>query len=139
MNGSQRSRLILKDMLAIEKACVGEGGILRNVQLERFMKRYNEAQELAPGEMLARDIVSEMHVTRSQIVYLDMTAKSEEFLRRRFARVYETCLSCGLDLASDLAPVCPAAHYTMGGIKTDRALERQPFFRRLFRGPQARY
>jgi L-aspartate oxidase len=96
-----------------------EGGILRNVQLERFMKRYNEAQELAPAEILARDIVTEMHGTRSQLVYLDMTAKSEEFLRKRFPRVYEACLSCGLDLASDLAPVCPAAHFTVGGIKTD--------------------
>src|SRR5207249_3304782 len=48
-----------------------------------------------------------------------MTKKSEEFLKKRFPRIYETCLSHGLDLASDLAPVCPAAHYLMGGVKTD--------------------
>lgn len=96
-----------------------EGGILRNVQLERFMKRYNEAQELAPAEMLARDIATEIGRTQSELVYLDMTAKSEEFLRKRFPRAYETCLSCGLDLASDLAPVRPAAHYAMGGVKAD--------------------
>jgi L-aspartate oxidase len=52
-------------------------------------------------------------------VYLDMTKKSEDFLKKRFPRIYETCLSYGLDLASDLAPVCPAAHYMMGGVKTD--------------------
>jgi L-aspartate oxidase len=60
-----------------------------------------------------------MHRTQSTHVYLDMTKKSEEFLKKRFPRIYETCLSYGLDLASDLAPVCPAAHYMMGGVKTD--------------------
>ena len=96
-----------------------EGGVLRNIGLERFMKRYHEAQELAPRDALARAIVSEMQRTESTHVYLDLTKKSEEFLRKRFPRIYETCLSNGLDLASDLAPVCPAAHYAMGGVKTD--------------------
>ena len=68
---------------------------------------------------MARAIVSEMQRTQSTHVYLDMTKKSEEFLKKRFPRIYETCLSHGLDLASDLAPVCPAAHYLMGGVKTD--------------------
>jgi L-aspartate oxidase len=103
----------------LSEALRGEGGILRNVNLERFMKRYNEAQELAPRDIVARAIVTEMHRTNSGQVYLDMTAKSEEFLKKRFPRIYETCLSYGLDLASDLAPVCPAAHYMMGGVKTD--------------------
>jgi len=103
----------------LSEALRGEGGILRNVHLERFMKRYNEAQELAPRDIVARAIVSEMHKTQSECVYLDMTTKSEEFLKKRFPRIYETCLSYGLDLASDLAPVCPAAHYVMGGVETD--------------------
>jgi L-aspartate oxidase len=60
-----------------------------------------------------------MHRTDSPSVYLDMTAKSEDFLKKRFPRIYETCMSYGLDLATDLAPVCPAAHYMMGGVKTD--------------------
>jgi L-aspartate oxidase len=97
----------------------GEGGILRNVHLERFMKRYNEAQEVAPRDVVARAIVSEMHRTNSELVYLDMTGKREEFLQKRFPRIYETCARNGLDLAADLAPVCPAAHYVMGGVKTD--------------------
>ena len=103
----------------LSEALRGEGGILRNVDLERFMKRYNEAQELAPRDIVARAIVSEMHRTQSQHVYLDMTKKSEEFLKKRFPRIYETCSSYGLDLAADMAPVCPAAHYMMGGVKTD--------------------
>jgi L-aspartate oxidase len=103
----------------LSEALRGEGGILRNITLERFMKRYAEAQELAPRDVVARAIVSEMHRTAAEHVYLDMTAKSAEFLQKRFPRIYATCLSYGLDLATDLAPVCPAAHYMMGGVKTD--------------------
>ena len=103
----------------LSEALRGEGGILRNINLERFMKRYHEAQELAPRDVVARAITSEMHKTNSQYVYLDMTAKPKDFLEKRFPRIYSTCLSYGLDLASDLAPVSPAAHFTMGGVKTD--------------------
>jgi L-aspartate oxidase len=103
----------------LSEALRGEGGILRNINLERFMKRYNEAQELAPRDIVARAIVSEMHRTNAHHVYLDMTAKSKEFLEKRFPRIYSTCVTYGLDLASDVAPVCPAAHYMMGGVKTD--------------------
>src|ERR1700758_2963414 len=105
----------------LSEALRGEGGVLRNIGLERFMKKYNEAQELAPRDVVARAIVSEMQRTESTHVYLDMTKMSAEFLKKRFPRIYETCLSYGLDLASDLAPVRPAAHYMMGGVKTDLA------------------
>jgi len=103
----------------LSEALRGEGGVLRNIGLERFMKRYNEAQELAPRDIVARAIVSEMHRTQSTHVFLDMTEKSEEFLKKRFPRIYGTCAGYGLDLATDMAPVCPAAHYMMGGVKTD--------------------
>jgi L-aspartate oxidase len=103
----------------LSEALRGEGGVLRNIGLDRFMKHYNEAQELAPRDIVARAIVTEMHRTNSTHVYLDMTKKSEEFLKKRFPRIYETCASYGLDLATDMAPVCPAAHYMMGGVKTD--------------------
>jgi len=103
----------------LSEALRGEGGVLRNIGLERFMKKYHEAQKLAPRDVVARAIVSEMQQTNSTHVFLDMTKKSEEFLKRRFPRIYETCASYGLDLASDMAPVCPAAHYMMGGVKTD--------------------
>jgi len=103
----------------LSEALRGEGGILRNVNLERFMKRYHEAQELAPRDVLARALTSEMQRTNSQHIYLDMTGKPKEFLEKRFPRIYATCLSCGLDLASDLAPVSPAAHFMIGGVRTD--------------------
>jgi len=103
----------------LSEALRGEGGILRNINLERFMKRYHEAQELAPRDVVARAIVSEMHKTDSQHVYLDMTEKTKDFLEKRFPRIYATCLGYGLDLATDLAPVSPAAHFMMGGVKTD--------------------
>lgn len=103
----------------LSEALRGEGGVLRNIGLERFMKKYHEAQELASRDVVARAIVTEMQHTQSTHVYLDMTKKSEEFLKKRFPRIYETCTSYGLDLASDMAPVCPAAHYMMGGVKTD--------------------
>lgn len=96
-----------------------EGALLRNINLERFMKRYHEAQELAPRDVLARAIVSELHRTNSKHVYLDMTSKSKEFLEKRFPRIYATCAKYGVDLASDLAPVSPAAHFMIGGVKTD--------------------
>jgi L-aspartate oxidase len=103
----------------LSEALRGEGAILRNINLERFMKRYNEAQELAPRDVVARAIVTEMHKTNSEHVYLDMTAKPEGFVEKRFPRIYATCASYGVDLARDVAPVCPAAHYMMGGVKTD--------------------
>jgi len=103
----------------LSEALRGEGGILRNINLERFMKRYHEAQELAPRDIVTRAITSEMHRTNSKHVYLDLTSKSKEFLEKRFPRIYATCSSYGLDLASDLAPVSPAAHFMMGGVKTD--------------------
>ena len=103
----------------LSEALRGEGAILRNINLERFMKRYNEAQELAARDIVARAIVSEMHKTSSENVYLDLTAKNEGFVEKRFPRIYATCMSYGVDLARDLAPVCPAAHYVMGGVKTD--------------------
>src|SRR6202022_3524042 len=103
----------------LSEALRGEGAILRNINLERFMKRYNEGQELASRDIVARAIVSEMHRTNSEHVYLDMTAKPEGFVEKRFPRICETCMKYGVDLARDVAPVCPAAHYVMGGVKTD--------------------
>jgi len=67
----------------LSEALRGEGGVLRNIGLERFMKRYSEAQELASRDIVARAIVTEMHRTQSMHVYLDMTKKSEEFLKER--------------------------------------------------------
>jgi L-aspartate oxidase len=103
----------------LSEALRGEGGVLRNIDLERFLKRYHEAAELAPRDVVARAIVSEMQRTGAEHVYLDLTALGESFLSKRFPRIFSTCQSFGLDIASDLVPVRPAVHYGMGGVKTD--------------------
>ena len=103
----------------LSEALRGEGGVLRNLLLERFMKRYHEALELAPRDVVARPIVAEMNRTESEYVYLDMTSREEDYLKRRFPRIYATCLQYGIDITSDLIPVRPAAHYSMGGVRTD--------------------
>ncbi len=97
----------------------GEGGVLRNALGERFMGRYHERAELAPRDIVSRSIVAEMERTGKRTVYLDMTALDARFLVQRFPKIYETCLSYGLDLTEDLLPVSPAAHYCMGGVRTD--------------------
>ncbi|HYO92185.1 MAG TPA: L-aspartate oxidase, partial [Pyrinomonadaceae bacterium] len=103
----------------LTEAMRGEGGVLRNGRSERFMSRYHEHAELAPRDVVSRSIVAEMERTGLKTVYLDMTHLSPSFVRRRFPKIYQTCLHYGLDLTRDLLPVSPAAHYSMGGIRTD--------------------
>src|SRR5437764_1396654 len=97
----------------------GEGGVLRNAAGRRFMPRYNGAAELAPRDVVTRAIVAEMGRTATRTVFLDMTAFDAARLRLRFPKIYSTCLRYGLDLARDPVPVSPAAHYIMGGVRTD--------------------
>ena len=103
----------------LSEALRGEGGYLRNILLERFMPRYNEAAELAPRDVVARAIVLEMQKTRSEFVYLDLTGLDAEHVKKRFPRIYSTCLNYNIDITTDLIPIRPAAHYSMGGVLTD--------------------
>jgi L-aspartate oxidase len=103
----------------LSEALRGEGAILRNADLERFMKRHHEAGELAPRDIVSRAIVAEMRFTKSEFVYLDLTHLKAEYIRKRFPRIFATCQTYGVDITSDLIPVSPAAHYAMGGVKTD--------------------
>lgn len=114
----------------ISEAVRGEGAVLRNIRGERFMERYHHQLELAPRDVVARAIVSEMESCKSTFVYIDITHESAEMVRRRFPNIYEFCLTYGLDLTTDWIPVAPAMHYMMGGVKTD--LNGETNIKRLF-------
>jgi L-aspartate oxidase len=114
----------------ISEAVRGEGAVLRNINGERFMQHVHPQLELAPRDVVARAIVSEMEKTKSTFVYLDITHESEELIRHRFPTIYKYCLSYGLDMTTDWIPVAPAAHYMMGGVKTD--LHGETNVKRLF-------
>lgn len=103
----------------ISEAMRGEGAILRNMSGEAFMKNYHPKAELAPRDIVSRAIISEMVRTKSNFVYLDLTHLDKKFVKKRFPRIYSTCLACGVDITMDKIPVSPAAHYIMGGIRTD--------------------
>ncbi|NNE98994.1 MAG: L-aspartate oxidase [Pyrinomonadaceae bacterium] len=103
----------------LSEAMRGEGAVLRNALGKRFMGDYDDRLELAPRDIVSRSIVSELRKTGTRTVFLDITQKSEEFLRHRFPKIYETCKYFDLDISKDLLPVSPASHYTMGGVRTD--------------------
>ncbi|HSR06762.1 MAG TPA: L-aspartate oxidase [Bryobacteraceae bacterium] len=114
----------------LSEALRGDGAYLRNAAGERFMERHHELKELAPRDVISRSIVLECRATGAPCVYLDMTHFPPGFLKKHFPRVYQTCLHYGIDLERVPAPVRPAAHYSMGGIRTD--LEGRANLPRLF-------
>jgi L-aspartate oxidase len=103
----------------ITEAVRGEGGILRNVDGYRFMPDYVAEGELAPRDIVARSIVSEMRKTGSDRVFLDVTHIPAIKVTTRFPHIYRYCLDHGLDITKGLIPVAPAAHYLMGGVKVN--------------------
>jgi L-aspartate oxidase len=105
----------------LSEALRGEGALLLNPSRERFMQRYHPMAELAPRDVVARAIVQEIAASKlkSPVAYLDLRHLDAPLLRARFPRIYSTCKEFGIDITRDLVPVRPAAHYLMGGIKTD--------------------
>jgi L-aspartate oxidase len=103
----------------ITEAVRGDGGILRNAAGEAFMERYDPRKDLAPRDIVARAIDSEMKIAGTEHVWLDCRHMDPEKFLKHFPNIYEKCRSIGIDPMKDMIPVSPAAHYSCGGIKTD--------------------
>ncbi len=107
----------------ITEAMRGYGAVLRNVRGHEFMHRYDPRLSLAPRDIVARAIDSEMKRHGDEHVYLDVTHKDPEETKKHFPNIYRKCLSLGIDITKDYIPVAPAAHYLCGGIKVDSNAE----------------
>ncbi|MCG8348046.1 MAG: L-aspartate oxidase [Chloroflexales bacterium] len=103
----------------ISEAVRGEGGKLLDRDGVRFMPAYDPRSELAPRDVVTRGIFAAMQRTGSDHVLLDLTHLSPDYLERRFPTIYARCRAEGIDPALEPIPVAPAAHYLMGGIRTD--------------------
>ena len=97
----------------------GEGAVLRDAEGRAFMADYHPLADLAPRDVVARAIASEMEKTEGAKVYLDISHLPADVIQSRFPTIYHFCLGYGLDITRESAPVAPAAHYMMGGIKID--------------------
>ena len=98
-----------------------EGGYLRNIEMDRFMQKYHPLAEMAPSDVVARAIMHEMEVSRAKdpFVYLDLTHLNAARVQKRFPRIYAICMKHNIDITEDVIPVRPAAHFSMGGVRTD--------------------
>jgi len=106
------------DAFLLTEAIRGEGAYLLNARGERFMEHYSSLLELAPRDVVSKAIHSEMRSCGEDYVYLDLSHMDPEFVRKRFSNIDRLCRDSGFDLPKDRIPVAPAAHYTIGGVRT---------------------
>jgi len=103
----------------ISEALRGAGGLLKREDGTRFMPSYDERAELAPRDIVARSIDADLKKSGAECAFLDMRHLSREDLQRKFPNIFEGCMKLGIDIASEMIPVVPAAHYFCGGLTVD--------------------